>query len=530
VADTPIPEVDETDSAPPPDPDELRRRAIPVASAPAARAIPVGSTNDLEQRGLQSHQTPIPMMTPSGPPAPPAQGSTADLEARSLNTFEHPKSAPIQTGVASLWTKAQNIHNPVLRVLGEIGAGGARALDVAGQAVGRVIPAVGAVESAIPGTTMNAEANARTATKQEAQTANVEGKQAETAHTEAETGTIPANIKHTEAETKNLESPPPKTDEGEVLHDLMTGGENGAAQVNPATGNPYSYLEAYQAAKAAGTPQSKAEEEGKTVTTDKGVQQWNPDTKRYDIPVGGAPEKGDDFEKYYKDYITSNNLPDSPHNRLQARREYAQAGQAPQKPQQQLAVIDGKVVELKPGMTVPAGTESLTGDLKGAKPTADEQRRSDLSENLNENLATLEEITNRRPDLFGPVAGQITGIKGFIGSNDPDIGTLETIKHQIGMAQISAHGMRSAQGVSSAAESILNSFKNGPDAVKASINAARNSVKTFTEDANRSTTKGAAPKTEAGDDLKPPKDADPGMKWQHKTADGKTQWRQVKAQ
>jgi hypothetical protein len=59
------------------------------------------------------------------------------------------------------------------------------------------------------------------------------------------------------------------------------------------------------------------------------------------------------------------------------------------------------------------------------------------------------------------------------------------------MAQVSAHGMRSAQGVGAAAESILNSFKNGPDAVKASINAARNSVKTFTNDVNKTQNRGA---------------------------------------
>ncbi len=34
----------------------------------------------------------------------------------------------------------------------------------------------------------------------------------------------------------------------------------------------------------------------------------------------------------------------------------------------------------------------------------------------------------------------------------------------------------------------------------------------------------------AGTEDKPPKEADPGMKWQHRTANGKTEWRQVKAQ
>lgn len=199
-------------------------------------------------------------------------------------------------------------------------------------------------------------------------------------------------------------------------------------------------------------------------------------------PIEKTPN---DFEQYYHDFLTENKFPDTAHNRLLARQQYAAAGQAPQHEPRQMAIgPDGTVIELKPGMKVPQGSKTVTGELTN-KPSPDEQRRADLAENLNENLATLEEIANRRPELFGPVHGRITGLKAMVGSDDPDIGTLETIKHQIGMAQISAHGMRSAQGVAAAAESIVNSFKNGPEAVKASINAARNSVKTFSGDVER---------------------------------------------
>lgn len=125
------------------------------------------------------------------------------------------------------------------------------------------------------------------------------------------------------------------------------------------------------------------------------------------------------------------------------------------------------------------------------KPTADEQRRADLAENLNENLNALEDIVNRRPELFGAVNGRVTQLRGFLGSDDSDVAALQTIQHQLGMAQISAHGMRSSHGIEGASNSILNSFKNGPDAVKSSIKAARNSVQTFTNDlANKG---GAAP-------------------------------------
>lgn len=257
--DTPIPVADVEDENPP---EDLKRRPIPaypepVAPTPTARAIPVGSTEDLESRIA-------PRPLPSGRAIPITPGSTEDLEDRSLQHAEHPKSAPIQTGVASLWTKAENIHNPILRVLGEIGAGGARALDTAGQAVGRVIPAVGAVESAIPGTTMNAEAKERTQAKQDAQQADLAGKEATTEHEKAQTGAIPAETGLKEAQTAALETPPQKqglTPDETTLHDLMTG-ENGQPRINPQTQQPYTYLDAYQAVKQAGqdvkpTPETK---------------------------------------------------------------------------------------------------------------------------------------------------------------------------------------------------------------------------------------------------------------------------------
>lgn len=130
----------------------------------------------------------------------------------------------------------------------------------------------------------------------------------------------------------------------------------------------------------------------------------------------------------------------------------------------------------------PAGLEKSGTFAKNAKPTADEQRRADLAENLNENLGTLRDIVTRRPELFGPLAGRWAELKQKFGSDDPDLATLQTIEHQIGMAQISAHGMRSAQGIQAAGDSILNHLHSGPHGVIAAIDAAQNSVKTFSGD------------------------------------------------
>jgi hypothetical protein len=248
-------------------------------------------------------------------------------------------------------------------------------------------------------------------------------------------------------------------------------GENGQPRVNPETKKPYTYLEAYGA-----------------------MNQAKQDTKPE------KPEKPNDFEQFYHDYLTDNKFPDTAHNRLLARQEFAKAGQTPQhEPRQMVVGPDGTVIELKPGMKVPQGSKTVSGDLAGAKPNAEELKRSEMAENMNENLGKLEDIVKRRPELFGKLAGRLTEGKMWLGSNDPDVGALNTIKDQIGMAQQSAHSMRSAQHVEAAAASILNGFKNGPDAINSSIKTARDSLKTFTKDVqegNPSTRKEGAGETQ----------------------------------
>jgi hypothetical protein len=139
---------------------------------------------------------------------------------------------------------------------------------------------------------------------------------------------------------------------------------------------------------------------------------------------------------------------------------------------------------------------SKTGETKPApgnlarKPNAEEQKRADLAENVNENLNKLEDIVSRRPDLFGPVAGRMTGVKEAVGTSDPDVGALKTIQDNLGMAMQSAHGMRSASHVETSAQSVLNGFHNEPKALLASIKAARDSVGTFQNDVHNTNNAG----------------------------------------
>jgi hypothetical protein len=122
------------------------------------------------------------------------------------------------------------------------------------------------------------------------------------------------------------------------------------------------------------------------------------------------------------------------------------------------------------------------------EPTADEQRRADLANNLDENLTQLEDIARRRPELFGPLSGRVTSAKQWIGWNDPDVAALKNIEEQTGLAMVGAHAMRNAQHAEKAAQSITNANKNTADVLLAPngpIATARKSLQTFRADAGR---------------------------------------------
>ena len=263
----------------------------------------------------------------------------------------------------------------------------------------------------------------------------------------------------------------------QTFRDLLTGA-NGQPRVNPDTNKPYTSVEALE--RVTGTKLGTAEQQA--MSAYKSAHPGSTDFDAYQA-VHQAGAKADDFTNWYNKWLRENGLPDTAANEARGREMWNAAGQPPQRPPQELAVTpEGRVVNLRPGESVPPGTQKAS---EYGKVSPDEQRRADLAENLNENLDHLEDIVDRRPELFGPLAGRWTELKGKFGSDDPDIGELQTIEHQIGMAQISAHGMRAARGIDGAAASILNGFHSGPNALKSSIAAARRSVATFQGDVER---------------------------------------------
>lgn len=177
-----------------------------------------------------------------------------------------------------------------------------------------------------------------------------------------------------------------------------------------------------------------------------------------------------------------------------------------------MAVPDGKggsvLQEIQPGQAIPTGATTATQmggeNVKAGTLTADEQRRHDLAENLNENLNQLEDIARRRPELFGPVAGRETAVKNWAGSSDPDVAALGTIKEMVGQAMLGAHSMRAAQHIEAAANAIMNAYKTDPKALldpHGPIAAARNSIKTFINEKQPQGTAGPSGGTNSADPL-----------------------------
>jgi hypothetical protein len=117
--------------------------------------------------------------------------------------------------------------------------------------------------------------------------------------------------------------------------------------------------EAKARADALEHPPTKQEAEGKTVTTDQGIFQWNPATSRYDIKVGAAPaknEKPDSLDQQYEDAIEKNDTAAAARI-LKVKEDMARAGRNPEEGTWQIAEgPDGK----------PVLFNSKTGETKAA--------------------------------------------------------------------------------------------------------------------------------------------------------------------
>lgn len=108
-----------------------------------------------------------------------------------------------------------------------------------------------------------------------------------------------------------------------------------------------------------------------------------------------------------------------------------------------------------------------------------ERKQRDLGINAIENLNTIQSVLQRRPDLLGVIEGRVSSGKALTGTNDKDLAAVNQALDNWALASTGAHGIRSVEARTDAKRDLLNSFKNGPDAVNAAINTSRASLQQF---------------------------------------------------
>lgn len=115
-------------------------------------------------------------------------------------------------------------------------------------------------------------------------------------------------------------------------------------------------------------------------------------------------------------------------------------------------------------------------DQKSVMLDAGQRKQVNLATNAIHNLDTINSQLQRRPDLLGVINGRISAGKELTGTNDPDLAAINTELDNYALASTGAHGIRAVQARADAKKALLNGFKNGPQGVAASTQAARMSL------------------------------------------------------
>lgn len=281
--------------------------------------------------------------------------------------------------------------------------------------------------------------------------------------------------------------------------------------------------EAEARADALRNPQPKEEESGKTITTHQGVMQWNPATQRYDIKAGDAPEKpekttatirqdrdgnlwavhpdgisvpvtangqqlkgevpehaGNDFEQFYKDYLSDNKLTDTAHSRLAARAAYAAAGQAPQRPPQ-VTVIEpngeggGVVRTLHNGETVTPGAMTPTQMGSANVPTSATRTMAEAAPKVIEMSDRVLKLIDQQEKDLGPaksrwnefMAGKVGAPNAEFTKLRTDVGLLQTMLMRMHV------GARGGEQIMQHFHDLIDVSKQDPENLRAALGEIR---------------------------------------------------------
>jgi hypothetical protein len=269
-------------------PDDAKGKLMPIGASPDGSA----------SRTEASAEPPIKIARPGGPKplnVPMPDSTPLGMDPQTKTDYDRYNAA--KNSKAGI----DNIKNPILRTLARVG-------DIAGTAM---FPTVTAN---IPGTELHHKLQVQGLGGQYQQDLANQGTQSQTAERDATTQQKLNPVPTSDFELWRNQNPyapaedfvrmqhefdTGKTGEELTLHDLMTG-ENGQPRVNPDTGKPYTYLEAYGA-----------------------VNQSKQDTKP------GKPDKPDNPEQQFIDEFERTH-PNA--TVAEAVRAYAATTQKPEKP------------------------------------------------------------------------------------------------------------------------------------------------------------------------------------------------------
>lgn len=126
------------------------------------------------------------------------------------------------------------------------------------------------------------------------------------------------------------------------------------------------------------------------------------------------------------------------------------------------------------GADLPGAMKTDTGQTVGTafqqnvRPTGQERNKGDMAQSAHEQLGTLKDIVNKRPDIFGPAAGRKTDFQVWLGSQDPDAQRFKTARTIAADHLAGTFGGRSEAALKALDEAI-GQFKTNPAAVSAGL-------------------------------------------------------------
>ena len=517
----------------------------------------IGDDDEREGRGISPRIAPpnavsaLPPATLRGlarpTPAPPAPGSTEDLENRvGIRPVPIAKPNPVQADAEKAQneiTRLQTTGSGISQIQSPAKRGILRGLNIAGTVAGGLIPGVRPLLNRIPGTE---EHNKYLIGQQEGRLGEDLGeqqKEAATEETKANTEKAEAEADKAAADAANLRNPQPKPKEEEW-------------SVVPGMVGPKG--EIVQQEKTSGTI--------RLVPQGEGVKPLKEPTE---------PEKDKDIS----DYLAAHNLTDTPANREKARNAIAQRGK--QEPGSYMPLFDQKgqitgawdpktnhvIIPPKlPGTTIAGENAGEKNEQKTATANATinsftryQKSFHDLRPKLQpQDLEALQVLTSHQEALAHNLIEANVG--GFIDAISGHLETGYTPKLMQGAMTKDQYDNMSREGKKMLADyshAIIANFINMKQRMgtaggrnQAMVQAEMNSIPLPYVDvdsadallgdtiedirnysgiqAEQAPPGGGGGQPTSG--LEPPGPAGQGMKWQHRTTNGQVEWRQVPAQ